>query len=80
MTLKRLLTESAQFVAASIISIFLAVIGINAVGFLISGRSPGYDSAQGGGTLYFFISLFLGPPIGVAVAIAWMSYLKKRKR
>ena len=41
MSLRRLLTESAQFVAVGVISIFLAVIGINAVGFLIAGRNQG---------------------------------------
>ena len=79
MSLRRLLTESAQFVAVGVISIFLAVIGINAVGFLIAeGTMVRKRSGRRHPRLLY--QPISGPACWRSVAIAWMSYLKKRKK
>jgi hypothetical protein len=68
----------ARTIGMIVVSITVAVIGINVFGFLVSGREPGYDSAQGGGSFYFFMSVFLGPPLGLVLSIAAVFYRKRR--
>ena len=80
MSLKRYLVESARFVAVSTIATLLSVLAINLYGFLVGGRLPRSDSAQGGGTLYFIISLLLGPPLGIFFGIAWMFHVNDVKK
>ena len=62
-----------------VVWILFWVIAINVVGFVVAGGRPGYDSAQGGGTFYFLLSLVLGLPLGVASGTAATFYLARKR-
>jgi len=79
MKFKHLVTETAYGIATIIGTAFVVVVGINILGFVIGGRSPGYDSAQGGGTFYFLLSL-MAVPFAIILGISLDRYFARRRR
>jgi hypothetical protein len=79
MKFKHLITEIAYGIATIIGTVFVVVVGINILGFVVSGRSPGYNSAQGGGTAYFLFSL-MAAPLASILGIGLDRYLARRRR
>jgi biotin transporter BioY len=79
MKFKHLVTEIAYAIATIIGTVSFVVIGINVLRFVVSGRSAGYDSAQGGGTFYFLLSV-LAVPLAIILGIALDRYLARRRR
>jgi hypothetical protein len=79
MKFKHPVTEIAYGIATIIGTVSFVVIGIKVLGLVVSGRSPGYYSAQGGGTFYFLLSV-LDVPLAIILGIALDHYLARRRR
>jgi hypothetical protein len=79
MKFKRLMIEAAYGIATIMGTALATVVGINLFGFVVNGRSEGYNSAQGGGTFYFMLSL-MALPLAVILGIVMDRYFARRRR
>ena len=79
MRIKHVVIETAYGFATIMGTSLVIVVGINLYGFVVDGRSKGYDSAQGGGTLYFMLSL-AALPLAIILGIGLDRYFARRRR